>query len=113
MHELGIATDLLLMVEEQAERSGMATVVRVCIDLGVLAPIDAEALGLAFEIARTEGAARDAVLVITRVNAEATCRDCGAKSEADDALATCPACQGARLTLHGGRSLQLIAIEGT
>ena len=36
MHELGIATDLLAMVEEQAERTGMGTVGRVVIELGVL-----------------------------------------------------------------------------
>jgi hydrogenase nickel incorporation protein HypA/HybF len=113
MHELGIATDLLAMVEEQAERSGMGTVVRVVIELGVLAPIDAEALGLAFEIARGEGAARAAELVIDRVAAEATCRDCGAISVTNDALSLCPSCQGPRLTLRGGRTLQLIAIEGT
>lgn len=113
MHELGIASDLLLMVEEQAERSGLRSVARVCVDLGVLAPIDVEALGLAFEIARAEGAARGAELVITRVNAEATCRDCGAITEVDGPLALCSACASPRLTLRGGRSLQLIAIEGT
>lgn len=113
MHELGIATDLLAMVEEQAARSGIGTVVRVNIELGMLAPIDVEALGLAFEIARSEGAARAADLVVVRIAAEATCRDCGAVSMANDALALCPSCQGLRLTLRGGRSLQLIAIEGT
>ena len=113
MHELGITTDLLLMVEEQAASSAMAKVARVCVELGVLAPIDVEALGLAFEVARAGGAAGGAELVVTRVQAEATCRDCGAVGAVDDALALCSACGGPRLTLRGGRGLRLIAIEGT
>jgi len=112
MHELGIATDLLGMVEEQAGRAGMVRVARVCLELGVLAPVDTEALGLAFELARVADPVRDAELVITRVPAEATCRDCGAVTEVDDALALCSACHGGRLTLRGGRDLRLVAIEG-
>lgn len=112
MHELGIATDLLALVDENARQSGIRHVVRVHISLGVLAPIDPEALGLAFEVARVNGVANAAELVVTRVPAQATCRGCGAESEVDDALAACPVCQGLRLTLRGGRSLQLTSIEG-
>ncbi len=112
MHELSIATDLLTMVEEQAERAGLTSVAHVCIDLGVLAAIDEEALSLAFEMARTGGVARAAELVVTRIPASATCRDCGAPGEVYDALALCSACHSPRLALVGGKHLQLIAIEG-
>jgi hydrogenase nickel incorporation protein HypA/HybF len=128
VHELTLAVDLLELTERHAHASGLVQVLRVHLALGALAPVDEEALGFAFEVARRGTVAESAELHIERVPGRASCQSCrgmregtyepGAGEVADatfpvDARGVpCPSCGSFAWKLVEGDELRLTGLEG-
>lgn len=108
MYELGLCESVLDAVEKRAAGRRI-TAARV--KVGVLHRVPREAFDSAFTVISTgsvaQGAAVDLVMVPVRVH----CRSCGLDGNADDLLASCPACGSADLDSDGGDEVLLESIS--
>ena len=113
MHELGIATEIVRLLEEQRSDRGFARVNIVRLRAGALSGVDAQALQLAFEIAREGSCAAGARLELEQREMTLLCRSCGQESPAGRAGGpeTCPACGRADLVIQGEDGIDVVSIE--
>jgi len=111
MHELTLCQNILRIIEEHAERDGFSRVRRVCLDVGVLAAVEPEAMRFGFEVASRGSVAEGAELEISHVNAQAQCVACKARVSIGSILAACPECGAERLAIEGGDELRIRELE--
>ncbi|MEO8678095.1 MAG: hydrogenase maturation nickel metallochaperone HypA [Vicinamibacterales bacterium] len=111
MHELGIATSILDIVQQYvpAERAGLVRLVHVRV--GEMAGVVPETLAFCFSVA-TEGTPyRSAVLAIEQVPMMGRCKDCGATLTMSTPTFWCPECNSPRVQLTSGRELDVLDVE--
>ena len=111
MHELSIVTSLLDAATAEARRYGATVVRAVHCRIGVLRQVDTALLREAFDIARTDGIAQDARLVITTVGMTLQCHDCDTTVQLPTWELECPRCGSDRIELSGGDDLDLTSLE--
>ncbi len=112
MHEMGIAMDILRIVQESipAEMAG-SKVQRVNLKVGKLSAIVPESLRFCFNVVAANTAAEGAELAVEEVPVVARCNDCGHAWTIDEAVFVCPKCRGARIEMLSGRELDIVSIE--
>ncbi len=112
MHEMGIAMDILRIVQESipAEMTG-AKVQRVNLRVGKFSAIVAESLRFCFNVAAADTAAEGAELAVEEVPVVVRCNDCGHAWTIEEAVFVCPKCQGAKIEMLSGRELEIVSIE--
>ena len=111
MHELTLCRNILRIIDEHAARDGFSRVRRVCLDVGILAAVEPEAMRFGFEVASRGGIAEGAQLEINQVEAEAECTACKARVCVGSILAACPECGDERLAIEGGDELRIRELE--
>jgi hydrogenase nickel incorporation protein HypA/HybF len=107
MHELGIAQEL---VEIAAESSGGARILRVVVEVGMLAAVLPDALRFCFDVASAGTRAEGAELQIVEVPGLALCRACGGRVELRQPFGRC-ACGGTDLDWKSGEELRIKELE--
>jgi hydrogenase nickel incorporation protein HypA/HybF len=112
MHEMGIAMDILRIVQESipAEMTG-AKVQRVNLKVGQFSAIVAESLRFCFNVAAADTAAAGAELAVEEVPVVARCGDCGHAWTIEEAVFICPQCRGPKIEMLSGRELEIVSIE--
>lgn len=78
MHEYSIASSLLRMAEEHAQKHGAARVVRLEICVGELSGVEAPLLETAWGLVRERSLCASAELAVRRLAARWECSRCGA-----------------------------------
>ncbi|MEI7837703.1 MAG: hydrogenase maturation nickel metallochaperone HypA [Planctomycetota bacterium] len=113
MHELGIATEIVRLLENQRLQRGFARVNIVRLRAGGLSGVDGQALQLAFEIARDGSCAAGAVLQLEQRAMTLLCRPCGQESPCalGGGPETCPACGSSDLIIQGEEGIDVVSIE--
>lgn len=114
MHELGIMTGVLDVVERTAEDAAALRVTRVDLTVGEMTECIRDALEFAFEALQDLSEyhlCKGAALGITMVRPKSRCLECGAEFEHDRFTMTCPACGGFATELLAGRELEIASIE--
>ena len=115
MHEMSIAESLLNMAIAEAQKQGCDTLLRVCVEYGVLSGIMPEALSFCFETLVQNGPHEQAQLELKAIPARLRCPLCNAEFECGsrDALyQPCPECGEAYgYNLSEGHELVLAQIE--
>lgn len=109
MHEVGLAQEIVAIVERHAAG---ARVTRVVVEVGRLAAVVPDALRFAFELCREGTVADQAVLDIVEVPGRATCRRCGRAVELDRPYGRC-ACGSSDLDWLSGDELSIRTMEVT
>jgi len=112
MHELSLCESITQLVVERAKRERIAKVSRVVVEIGVAAPVDAEALSFCFPIVAKDTAAAGAELAIVRVGLRARCESCGAEFAPDALFDPCPVCGGFASTILSGREMRVVSFDG-
>jgi hydrogenase nickel incorporation protein HypA/HybF len=108
MHELGIAAEVIEAATTAAAGARIAT---VCVRVGELSGVDAEALRFSFE-ALTAGTAMEKVkLEIEPRRRTHRCKQCDATFEADGYGDACPACNSPQFEIAGGMELDIAWVE--
>lgn len=111
MHELGIMTGVMDVVEKSAQDAGASKVLKVTLSVGVMIEAMEDALRFAYE-ALTEGTiAQKSELEILMVQPKSRCEDCGSEYEHDRFHMSCPACGSFSTILVAGKELQIDSIE--
>jgi hydrogenase nickel incorporation protein HypA/HybF len=111
MHELGIARDILEVVNQYITEEQMPTVRSVRIRLGTLSGIVPESLSFCFEAIVADTPMAKASLEIIRVPTKADCTGCGNSFEIEDPAFLCSQCGGIDIKVVSGTELQVVDIE--
>jgi hydrogenase nickel incorporation protein HypA/HybF len=107
VHELALSETVVEMVRE---RLGEARVVRVRLQIGCLMAVVPDALRFCFEVCTESTPLAGALLEIHEVEAQGSCRSCGAKLRVTSPLPLC-ACGSADIALAGGDQLCIQEVE--
>ncbi|MCL4855601.1 MAG: hydrogenase maturation nickel metallochaperone HypA, partial [Bryobacteraceae bacterium] len=111
MHELSIATSIVELAEEEAERRGVR-VVAVHLTLGQLSGVVSEALAGSYDIAAAGTPLEGSRLVITEAPVVIFCPACRERRTLPSVqLFQCPQCGTPTADVIEGRELQVTALE--
>ena len=114
VHELGLATEIVRLLEDQRRQRGFTRVNIVRLRAGALSGVDGHALQLAFQIAREGSCAAGAALQLEQREMTLLCRQCGQTAGPADRGGgpdTCPACQSGELVIQGEEGIDVVSIE--
>jgi len=107
MHELAIAQGV---IDQVSERLPGERVTRVCLEIGSLSGVVADALRFCFDLATEGTGLAGASLDITETAARCRCRDCGSEFMPDGLLPLCP-CGSADVLVLSGEDLRIISVQ--
>jgi hydrogenase nickel incorporation protein HypA/HybF len=111
MHELGIAQNILEIVQQSVPEDRAAAVRSIRIRVGQLSGVVPDSLDFCFSVIVGETGMRQASLAIEHVPTVSKCRDCGHSFSVEDFLFCCPACSSASVEVVSGRELEVLEIE--
>jgi hydrogenase nickel incorporation protein HypA/HybF len=111
MHELTIAENLLLLVEETARRESAQQVSVIVVAIGELSAIEVDSLIFAFDIVKRGSVAAAARLDIVAVAGIGQCRRCRVEVPMPTLYSACPSCGGNELDILSGRELRVREIQ--
>jgi hydrogenase nickel incorporation protein HypA/HybF len=110
MHEVGLAGDILRMVEDTAAREGGARVRRLTLQAGALAGVEVGALRFALESMVPGTCLEGAQVEIQQPPGVARCEACGETVEIRDRTDPCPRCGAYRLRVRAGTALRVLEL---
>lgn len=111
MHELGIARNILEIVEQSVPEDQAAAVKGVRIRFGPLSGIVPESLEFCFSALVSETSMKQACLVMEKNPAVSLCKDCRHQFAVEDYAFSCPECESVNLELISGNELEIVDIE--
>ena len=111
MHELALASNMLRIVEEQAEAERFSVVVEIHLEVGRLSGVEPDALKFCFEAIRQGTIAEGATLVLTVVPGVAHCRACETDCELQNHFDPCPSCGAFGLQVLSGKTMRVTGLE--
>ena len=107
MHELAIAQGV---IDQVTERLPGERVVGVCLEIGSLSGVVADALRFCFDLATEGTRLAGARLDIAETAARCRCRECGAEVSPDGLLPLCP-CGSADTAVLSGDELRITSVR--
>ena len=111
MHELGIAQNILEIVQQSVPEEQAPDVKWIRIRVGQLSGVIPDSLDFCFGTLVGETNMRQAGLAIEQVPTVSRCKECGHQFQIEDMAFICPACKSRDLELINGRELQVVEIE--
>jgi hydrogenase nickel incorporation protein HypA/HybF len=112
VHEIGIAENVLGIVERAAGENGFAAVREVVLEVGRLSGVDAEALRFAFEVIAEGTVLQGATITLETPGVLLACRACGREYETDLVDTACPRCGASDFSVARGRDLLVRSVAG-
>jgi hydrogenase nickel incorporation protein HypA/HybF len=110
MHELGIAQNILQIVQQSVPQNLAADVRGIRIRVGKLSGVVPDSLDFCFGVVISQTEMPQAKLDIEQVPIVSRCKDCGHRFEMEDYGFSCPACKSVNLDLISGRELEVVEI---
>jgi hydrogenase nickel incorporation protein HypA/HybF len=111
VHEIGIAREVLRIIEEQARGHGPGAIRSARLSVGALAGVVPESLEFALEVCAKGTRAEGMKILIRYVPARGLCRSCGHEWDFAPGQMECPACRGRDIRLNGGDDLRVDSFE--
>lgn len=112
MHEASIAMSILGIAEDSCKKAGYTKISEIEVKIGAASGVMAEALKMAFDIAKLETMAEEATLTVIEIPLGGSCRGCGQKFQTDEPfILACPHCGGGDFVMETGRELDISQIE--
>jgi len=110
MHELGIAQNILQIVQQSVPPHLASDVRGIRLRVGKLSGVVPDSLDFCFGVMVSQTEMTQASLDIEQIPIVAKCKDCGHRFEMEDWSFSCPACKGLSLDLISGRELEVVEI---
>lgn len=110
MHELGIATEIIHLVEKEIETRGLRQLSKIKLKVGALSGIDPEALKFGYSIVSADSKLAGVELAIEWVAVKGLCRNCGRNFEVPDFAFICPVCDSPDIKITEGEELDIISL---
>lgn len=111
MHEMGIAMQLLRVVEESLPPGEPVRLKSIRLRLGKLTAVVPASLRMCMEIVAKDTVAEGATLEFDEVPVRLACRDCGHETVVEQPPFVCGACGGKKVDLIGGREMIVESLE--
>jgi hydrogenase nickel incorporation protein HypA/HybF len=111
MHELGLAAQVMEVVERNLPADRKVRVRKIHLRVGGLTAVVPSIMRTCMEAVTRNTVAEGAELVLTEVPAEIECRACKTVSRVDDPPFICPACGAFRVEVISGRDNRVESIE--
>jgi hydrogenase nickel incorporation protein HypA/HybF len=112
MHELSIAHNIIEIAISECKKAGYSKINSISIRIGRASGVMTDALLFAFDIAKKDSIAENAVLKYEETPVKGRCRECGTDSTVDDTIfVCCPSCGSYQFELLSGRELDIIEID--
>ena len=111
MHELGIAQNILQIVQQSVPEKSAADVRGIRIRVGQLSGIVADSLDFCFRALVSQTDMQRAGLEIENVPIISECKNCQHRFQMEDLGFSCPSCKSTNLRLISGRELEVVEIE--
>ena len=111
MHEVGIAQEVLRIIESRARECGDGAVRSARLSVGALSGVAPESLRFALEVCAKGTRAEGMAIEIREVPVHATCRRCDYAWDFAPGQMECPACAARDLRLEGGDDLRVDSFE--
>ena len=111
MHELSIAEAVIDLIEASAVTEKFSRVKTICLEIGKISHIEAEALVFCFDSVSQRTLAQDARLMIIEVAGSGHCADCDLDVAIDQLYDPCPVCEGFRVTPKSGTEMRVKELE--
>jgi len=112
MHETALMESVLAILRESAKANGIQKITKVKLKVGELTNALPEALELAFEAAKGDLLAKNAVLEIEQVKAQVFCRNCRKISTMYCFFSYCSHCLSSNVKIIAGAELLIDYYEG-
>ena len=107
MHEVGIAMEIISIVEKEMAARGLESVSEIGLRVGLLSGVDPDALTFCFEAATIGTQMGQTKLVIERVPVSAACQACKREFNVEGYLFVCPACDSTDVRVIKGKELDI------
>lgn len=111
MHEMALCESILQTLEAQSEQHKFTRVKRVCLEIGPLSGVEAEALRFGFDVVMRGSLAEGAQLDIIDCPAEAWCMNCAEKVPIQQRFDACCKCGSHQLQVTAGEELRIKELE--
>ena len=111
MHELSLATQLLSIIEDVAQKNSVSRVVSAALQIGEFSCVNADTLAFAFEVVSRGTVAEGCVLEVKAVPLSIRCDECGFSGVPPAGERGCPKCACPSVSVVGGRELNLVSVE--
>ena len=103
MHEIGIAQEVLRIIEEKARGHGRGAIRSARLSIGALSGVMAESLEFALEVCAKGTRAEGMKIAIRNVPARGLCRSCRHEWDFAPGQMECPACPAREIRLRRRR----------
>jgi hydrogenase nickel incorporation protein HypA/HybF len=111
MHELGIAQNILEIVQQAVPKEQTPAVRSIRIRVGPLSGVVPDSLEFCFQAIINETIFQKASLAIEQMPAILSCRKCAYRFQTNDLEFLCQSCGSSDLELVSGRELEIVDIE--
>ncbi len=112
MHELSLVEAIIEQTEKELQRAGQeGPVVGIELIIGRLSGVFCDAIRFAFDLLAPGTIVEGAKLSIVEPKAVCRCTTCDRRTEVDELIFQCPACQSDEVAIEGGTELLLQSIE--
>lgn len=111
VHEMAIVSNMLSVIESNAEENKMEKVKRVKVVIGELSGVVIDSLEFCWQISTENTFMEDAEFVVEKKPALALCSKCGGEYKFSEEFC-CPQCGGAVQDIVSGKELYVDYIEG-
>jgi hydrogenase nickel incorporation protein HypA/HybF len=111
MHELGIAQNILEIVQQSVPKEQIAAVRSIRIRVGPLSGVVPDSLEFCFQAIVNETEMQKASLAFEQLPAILNCKKCSYRFQIKDLEFLCRSCGGSDLELVSGRELEVVEIE--
>lgn len=108
MHEIGLAGDIVRMIEDAAARDHFSRVAKLRLEAGAFAGVEPDALRFALESLVPGTVLDGAEITIDEPPGAAWCAHCAADVEIASRADACPRCGGWPLRPTGGTELRVL-----
>jgi hydrogenase nickel incorporation protein HypA/HybF len=112
VHEVGIAHNVLRIVELAARENGLRAVTEVVLSIGPLSGVEREALEFAFGVISPETVLQGAEIKIVVPPLLLQCRKCGNEYAAEIEDTSCPFCGAEDFEIREGRDMLVTSVSG-
>jgi hydrogenase nickel incorporation protein HypA/HybF len=112
VHELSIAREIIVIVEDEMTRLNLNRVITVYLRIGALAAINPDALTFGFETSVANTRLEGARAVIDIIPVKGRCQSCHKEFEIEKFMFVCPHCGSSKLKITAGEELEIDHLVG-
>ena len=111
MHEFGITENIITIALDKASEAQASKITQINLVMGELSGFVQDCIQFYFDSLSKDTIAQEAVVHFESVPAQLRCQNCSTIFHPQDALWSCPGCQGQSVEILKGRELYIESME--